>query len=490
MLDFYCVRFAIFLQSCPSSTRFGRRHGLRLLWSESQSSRQVRTNSLRLSFTRSNPLQDIFLYALIIPMCPFILQERSHVASNKVAFWTSILLAAYGGAFLVTAPLVGIISDRWRCRRVLLWIGMTILTGSTSMLYVARSLALLTVARASQGVSAAIIWVVGPAIVALKAGPSRVGQALGYICSALCLSLMLSPVLSGLAFDRAGYHAVYAMAFALIGCDVILRSLLIENDHACPILPSTVTDSTPNSPDDATSPTMLDKELMKHRDPEQGLLPLSPRPITLRHLLQSPQVWTCMFVNFVVNGVVVACDAILPRFVVHTFQWNASQIGLLFFALYGPNFVLGYPIGDISTPRSNQCGRADSDAGKLADKYGTRWLMAVGLLVACPAWLLARLIRPDRVALLVVVLLLAGCGSALTLTAVMIEFSRICGEEAFAKSYGLYNVSMSASLLVSALSFTLLFERAGWSMLTLIFSILCGVSVAPVLLFIRPHKST
>ena len=423
-------------------------------------------------------------------MCPFILQERSHVATHRIAFWTSILLAAYGGAFLLTAPVVGVISDRWRCRRGLLWIGIIILTGSTSMLYAARSLALLTVARAAQGVSAAIIWVVGPALVALKTGASGVGQALGHICSAESLSLVLSPVLSGVVFDHAGYHTVYAMAFAVIGCDVILLLLLVEKDQGCSTSPSMVADSTSNFPNDVTSPTMLDKELIKHGDPEHGLIALSPRPTTLKHLLRSPQVWTCMFVNFVVNGVVVACDAILPLFMIHTFQWSASQIGLLFLALYGPNFIFGYTIGEPSTPRMKQRKTADSGTGKLADKYGTRWLIAVGLLVACPAWLLARLVGPGRVTLLVVVLLLTGCGSALSLTAMMIEFSRVCGEEAIAQSYGLYNVSLSASLLVSALSFTLLYERAGWSILTMAFGILCGVSVPPVLLFIGRDKLT
>ena len=308
----------------------------------------------------SNPPQDTFLYALIIPMCPFFLQERCHVPAHRVAFWTSMLLAAYGGAFLVTAPVAGMISDRWRCRRGLLWSGLIFLTGSTSLLYVARSLALLTLARALQGLSAAIVWVVGLALLAQTADGPKVGQALGYVCSALCLSLMLSPMLSGLLFHRGGYHAVYAMAFAVIGCDAVLRLLLLEKDATWCTSSSTMGSSSPVSSEDATSPTMLVKGLIKRTDPESEPLSISPSPSTLYHLLRSRQVWTCMLVNFVVQGVVVACDAILPLFVAHTFRWNAFQIGLVLFALYGPNFVLGYPIGKTSSRRSRQHRSANS----------------------------------------------------------------------------------------------------------------------------------
>ena len=452
--------------------------------------------------------QDIFLYALIIPLCPFILQERSHVAAAKVAFWTSIMLAAYGGTFLLTAPVIGLIADRWRCRRGLLWFGLVILTGSTGVLYVATSLALLTVARALQGISAAIIWVVGLALLAQTAEAPKVGEALGTVCSALCLSLMLSPLLSGLVFERVGYHAVYAMAFSVIGCNVILLLLLIEKDPLCSASPTTATMSTPNSPTDIPSPTtvtssnltspteissptmLLDKTFIKRRDVEHVLLAHNVGRLTYRHLFQSRQVWACMIVNFVVNTVVVACDAILPLFVVRTFHWNALQVGLILFALYGPNFVLGFVVGEKTVLELLPMRNADSSTGKMADKYGTRWLMVAGLLISCPVWLLARLVRSDRIALLVAVLVLAGCGSALTLTAVMIEFSRVCGEHAYAHSYGLYNVSTSAALLVGPLCFGLLYEQAGWSIVTSVFSILCFISVVAVLFFIGRHGPT
>jgi uncharacterized membrane protein (GlpM family) len=39
---------------------------------------------------------DLFIYAGVVPVTPFALQEHYHVAPDKLQFWTSILIALSG----------------------------------------------------------------------------------------------------------------------------------------------------------------------------------------------------------------------------------------------------------------------------------------------------------------------------------------------------------------------------------------------------------
>ena len=50
---------------------------------------------------------DIFVYGIIVPVIPFALTERAGIPESDIQYWTSILLAIYGAALLVTAPVCG-----------------------------------------------------------------------------------------------------------------------------------------------------------------------------------------------------------------------------------------------------------------------------------------------------------------------------------------------------------------------------------------------
>src|ERR1051326_8098006 len=73
---------------------------------------------------------------------------------------------------------------------------------------------------------------VGLALLADTVDPSEIGQVMGYVGIALSLGLLLAPLLGGIAFDRGGYNAVFAMCYGLVGLDIIMRLLLIEKKEA------------------------------------------------------------------------------------------------------------------------------------------------------------------------------------------------------------------------------------------------------------------
>lgn len=99
----------------------------------------------------------MFLYGIIVPVIPFALETRSHVDENRVQYWVSVLVAIYGAALLAFSPICGWLADRGSSRRSPLLLGLAALLGSTVLLNVGNSTAILVVGRIIQGASAAVV---------------------------------------------------------------------------------------------------------------------------------------------------------------------------------------------------------------------------------------------------------------------------------------------------------------------------------------------
>ena len=60
---------------------------------------------------------DLFLYGLIVPILPSILEDKVGVPDSQVQGNVSGLLAAYAAASVVTSPFAGILADRLSSRQ-------------------------------------------------------------------------------------------------------------------------------------------------------------------------------------------------------------------------------------------------------------------------------------------------------------------------------------------------------------------------------------
>lgn len=174
---------------------------------------------------------DILLYGIVVPVIPFALTSRVGVPEDSVQTWNALLLACYTIALFLGSPLVGIYADHTSSRRWPLLMGLLSLTGSTLFLCLGRSIALLVVGRILQGLSAAIVWSVGLALI-VDTVPNNIGQAMGYSAIAMSMGLLVSPAIGGAVFAGAGYYAVYYVAFGCLFLDIILRLVLIEKKVA------------------------------------------------------------------------------------------------------------------------------------------------------------------------------------------------------------------------------------------------------------------
>lgn len=129
---------------------------------------------------------DLFLYGLVVPILPFILQDRVNLPQDKIQSHVSGLLAAYAGASVLFSPLAGILADKLSTRQLPFLVGLTALLLATLLLLLGQNVAVLTVARILQGISAAVVWTIGLALVLDTVGPENLGKTIGSVRLWLC----------------------------------------------------------------------------------------------------------------------------------------------------------------------------------------------------------------------------------------------------------------------------------------------------------------
>lgn len=139
----------------------------------------------------------MFAYGIVVPVFPFALTSRASIDPDSVQSWVSIFLAIYGASMLVFSPFFGWLADRFSSRQIPFLIGLALLGGSTVMLCLGNSIALFAAGRVLQGASAAVVWVVGLALLVDTVGPDDVGAAMGYTGLSLSLAILVAPLLGG-----------------------------------------------------------------------------------------------------------------------------------------------------------------------------------------------------------------------------------------------------------------------------------------------------
>jgi MFS family permease len=103
---------------------------------------------------------DLFLYGLVVPVLPFMLEDRVGAPEDKIQSYVSGLLAAYAGASVVASVPAGWIADRTNARQLPFLTGVAALLGATILLAFGKTIAVLVVARVLQGISAGVVWTV------------------------------------------------------------------------------------------------------------------------------------------------------------------------------------------------------------------------------------------------------------------------------------------------------------------------------------------
>ncbi|PLB51161.1 MFS amine transporter [Aspergillus steynii IBT 23096] len=435
---------------------------------------------------------DVFIYGMIVPILPVVLQTRVIVPDDELQKWMSILLAAFGGALFVGSPIFGYFADKSTSRQGPFIIGLAALGGSTVMFWIASTLTALVIARALQGLSAAVVWTVGMALVVDTVGKDQVGAAMGYVSMAMTVGTVFGPFIGGIMLSRLGYHAVFVMAIGLVVLDILLRLFMIEQKTASKWAQPGVNETeslldaapgdgihygTARSVSSDQSSEDCTQLLVDNIGESASSGRVSSMPVMVR-LICSRRVLVALGATVVEAMMYSSFDTVLPLYVMRTFKWGPMLIGFCFLPLFAPSF---------SSPQ----------VGAAVDRCGPRLIAFLGFSLGCPVFLLLRLITENTAhdqILLYIFLFIAGIATTMQMVALMTEVDHFVeGEEkahpgifgkqgAMAQAYGLFNVAWSGGQVLGPLVAGLLMDLGGWSTMTCAFGVMSAATAIVIAL--------
>jgi DHA1 family solute carrier family 18 vesicular amine transporter 1/2 len=287
----------------------------------------------------------------------------------------------------------------------------------------ADSLGVLFVARMVQGAADAVTWVVGLALVADAYSPAERGRMSGIIMSGASFGFMVGPTMGGWLYEIGGLSLPF----------LLVAALALVTTTACAFV---------------HVPAMA--------------RPRETAPIL--DVVRMPAVANCAAAVIVAAATLAMLEPVLALHL-QSLGVNPGRIGTLFGVAALMTIVL-HPV-----------------YGHLADRYGSRRLMLLGLaLCACmlPVFGLA---RTFAAAMWLYPLQIVAAAMAVTPSlAYMADATSAGGVESFGVSYGVYNVAWGVGLLVGPAIGGALFEDLGLSRLTLLWA---PVMLALTLLLVR-----
>jgi MFS family permease len=334
---------------------------------------------------------DIFLYSIVLPVLPFLLQHRLHLDPEDVQSQVSRLLACFSAASLFFSIPAGWLADWVSTRRSLYLSGLLVLMLATIIFALAKTFWLLALSRVLQGLSAAIVNATGLAMVVDTVGSRRLGATLGTVCTTYTLNVsstelqltrgeqlhsfiavgeLGSPFLGGVLYKVGGYHVVFGVSFAALAIDFLMRALLIETKLLSP-------DSSHANQLEQAVPGPVDQTesdpLLQDQQPSTPPLHDKPRYLPIFHCVQDHQLLAALLLTFVQAFIIGSYDATLTTEAASLFNFTSLESGVLFLCLGLPNLILA-PL-----------------AGLAVDRFGAKTVATAGFAFLAPSLALLRL---------------------------------------------------------------------------------------------------
>ncbi|KAH8896119.1 MFS general substrate transporter [Thozetella sp. PMI_491] len=384
---------------------------------------------------------DGFMHSVFAPILPNLLLERYQVDDGDLQWWSSVLLSISSTAILLASPVVGWFSDAEGGGTYVYKEGLLYLIGSIMALFT-DSLTLAVISRVLQGISSAIVFTVGLALVADTVDPSQIGYEMGSVMSSLNLGLLIGPLTGGLAFDAGGYTGVLTVMLAVYFANTFWTMLAIDKRQAHRYeSPSDLAEYTTLLP----SPITATGGTSTQRAATWNFVPL----------LRTPRIAAAIYGVFVHIVVVTGFDGVLSIYVEQIFDWSSFNVGLCFVTIGAANAFVG-PF-----------------AGKLSDQCGARWLAFLGCVTTAIPVTLLRFVDTSSTGqawLLYILLASIGAMSSFAVSPLAADLFAAAQQRdvegeavTYAQIYGLFSCAMASGALVGPIFAGYMKETFGWT---------------------------
>lgn len=287
---------------------------------------------------------DELLFAFMVPLLPYIFENRIGVDSSFIQRYTSIFLAEGALISVLSSPLVGSIADKARSEKLLLLILLALTLISVVCLSLTPSLPWLFVGRLFQSLTSNALWIVGMASLAKNIGSEHMGKIAGLTSTLTAVGTCAGPVMAGFLFGIGGYWTAWTGAIAFLVVDIIMRLLMIEKPKKFQTQAGESAEGSENDPllngnTDRGDATAVEEKggwkfytcLFRHRRFTAGI-----------------------FCFYIFALFIASIEATIVVHVRYTFGWGEFPVGLLMACIQGPGMVLAPMVGWMKDRRGSR----------------------------------------------------------------------------------------------------------------------------------------
>lgn len=171
------------------------------------------------------------------------------------------------------------------------------------MFFLTKNVAAIVVARAIQGISAAIVWISGQSILILFLGEDGIASGMGFINAGISSGELTGPLIGGIVYAQAGHYALFAVATSVIALDFILRLALKYPDTG------ETNSRVETSAEAAESDALIDHETSNQ---PTGAKPNHPKLGRFIHFSQQKEYLTNLGLTMVGSTVRTAFESVSP----------------------------------------------------------------------------------------------------------------------------------------------------------------------------------
>ncbi|OJJ42450.1 hypothetical protein ASPZODRAFT_137262 [Penicilliopsis zonata CBS 506.65] len=277
-------------------------------------------------------ISNMFLYGFMVPILPYILEERVKINPSNTSTVTILLLAQNALISTVCTPTIGLIHHLVPSKRVFLIVSLLITLLSSGCMAASRSVYGIMVGRFLQALADSCMKSTGFSTVAEHSTTFPPGSLMRLLNMAVSTGTSAGPMMSGLLLQKYGYWTAWSSVFLLLFIDLVFR-LLVDGKSAYYNGPTAADVKTEEvKSDDEETPLLAAPSVQSVPDTAsryQCYLILRQRP------------FLAVLVHHALIAILLASfDAALPLHVRQTFAWGSAATGLLFSALQTPSIFL------------------------------------------------------------------------------------------------------------------------------------------------------
>ncbi|KAJ5798873.1 uncharacterized protein N7503_006378 [Penicillium pulvis] len=306
---------------------------------------------------------ETFSYGFIVPILPYMVEDRNHIDPSKTQQVTYLLLMCYGIVSTIVSIFIGSLLDRFHSRKSPLILSLVLTIIGTVLLAVSRNLAGMFIGRVLQAIGGTAAWIVGFATLKDAIDIKNIGKVFGVVRSCVSLGALAGPAVAGVLLELNGYWVTWGSVLLILAVDVAMRLLMVEQRKQKPNSDGQTSHDS-ESTDETSTLISDDFEQLSGKDTN------GPTESFFKVICLQPRVITAMLCSTVYTAILASYSTTIPVHVKDAFGWGSLPTGLLFMGLEGP-IILASPL-----------------YGWLRDRIGTRIPATIGFALLAPLlWL-------------------------------------------------------------------------------------------------------